>query len=148
MNIQSPWHQPQPKPEWLTEELEKALINGGFTLDQDGMLMLWQRSKEMLDHWKALEMEWRKICAAFLVPEPIKHEGINTVPLGAGFEAKVGIKLNYKLNPDNEVVWAGLDRVKALGNEGTFIADRLVSWSPNFLLTEYRQLQEDAEKGS
>ncbi len=146
--VNSPWHQPPSKLEWLTEELEQALIDGGFSLDQDGMLLLWKRSKETLDHWKALEMEWRKICAAFLVPEPTRHEGMNTVPLGSGYEAKIGIKYNYKLSNDNEIVWAGLDKIKALGNEGTFIADRLVSWSPNFLLTEYRQLQEDAEKGS
>jgi len=30
---------------------------------------------------------------------------------------------------------------------GPFIADRLVSWKPTFLLTEYRQLCEDEAKG-
>jgi len=141
--MNSPWTY---TPEWLTDELKTALTKSGFSLDQDGMLLLWQRSKEMLDHWKALEMEYRKVCAALLVPD--KQEGMQTVELGAGYEAKVGVKYNYKLSNDNDIVWSGLDKIKALGNEGTFIADRLVSWSPNFLLTEYRQLQEDAEKGS
>jgi hypothetical protein len=43
-------------------------------------------------------------------------------------------------------VWAGLERIENLGNQGKFIAERLVSWHPSFLVTEYRQLQEDAEK--
>ena len=91
-------------------------------------------------------MEWRKICAAFLVPA--KTEGTNTVELGNDYKAKVNYKYNYKLANDNDVVWAGLERIEKLGNEGKFVAERLVSWSPSFLLTEYRQLQEDAEKGS
>lgn len=140
--MNDPWNY---KPAWLTEELEKALANGGFPLDQDGMLLLWKRSKEMLDHWKEREMEWRKVCAAFLVPD--KNEGTNTVELGAGYAAKVGIKYNYKLK-DNDQVWSGLDRIKALGNDGPFIAERLIGWTPSFKLAEYRILQEDAEKGS
>lgn len=144
VNSQSPWTY---IPEWLTDELKTALTKGGFSLDQDGMLLLWQRSKEMLDHWKALEMEYRKVCAKFLVPEPTKHEGMNTVPLGAGYEAKVGINMNYKLK-DIDTVEAGLSKLAALGNSGPFIAERLVKWEVSFLLTEYRVLQEAAESGS
>lgn len=138
--------QPSAKPEWLSEEIERLLKAYQFPLTNDGMLMLWQKAKENLDHWKDLEMAWRKICAAFLVPA--KTEGATTVPLGNNYNAKVNNKYNYKLDSNNDRVWAGLDKLEKLGNEGKFVAERLVSWSPNFLLTEYRQLQEDAEKGS
>jgi hypothetical protein len=110
--------------------------------------MLHKRSKEQLDYWKEEEMKLRKIAVVELVPNPIKNEGMNTVELGNGYQAKVGIKMNYKLVNDNDAVWAGLERIEKLGNEGKFVAERLVSWQPSFLLTEYRQLQEDAEKGS
>jgi len=140
--------QPDTKPEWLTEELTALLNHSKLSLNKDGMLMLWRIAKDMLDQYKEAEMCYRKICAAFLVPEPIKNEGINTVELGNGFQAKVGIKMNYKLASDNDLVWAGLEKIEKLGNEGKFVADRLISWQPNFLLIEYRQLQEDAEKGS
>jgi len=45
-------------------------------------------------------------------------------------------------------VEATLEKLSNMGTAGSAIADRLVSWKPNFLLTEYRQLQEDKEKGS
>lgn len=146
--MNNPWTTPpvETKPDWLTDHIEDILKANQLPTNQDGMLMLQQRAKQNLDYWKEKEMEYRKVCAAFLVPD--KTEGTNTVDLGNGYQAKVGIKYNYKLNNDNDIVWAGLDKIKALGNEGSFIADRLVSWSPSFLLTEYRQLQEDAEKGS
>lgn len=140
--------QPSAKPEWLTPELETALTNNLLPLDKDGMMMLWQRSKAYLDHWKALEMEYRKVTTAMLVPDHNRNEGMNTIELGSGYAAKVGIKMNYKLASDNDVVWKGLEAIEKLGNEGKFVAERLISWSPNFLLTEYRQLQDDAEKGS
>lgn len=134
------------KPEWLTEDLETKLRAKQLPLDQDGLLMLHQQSKQQLDFWKAEEMELRKLTVQVLIPE--KTEGTNTVDLGNGWQAKAKIKYNYKLDPDNDKVWAGLERIEKIGNEGKFIADRLVSWTPNFLLTEYRQLQEDSEKGS
>jgi hypothetical protein len=138
------------RPEWMDDETQKALIHYGFPQTLNGLLQLQQKAKAQLDFWKEKELEWRKLYAANI---PNKHEGMNTIPLdalndaGKPLEAKVQVKYNYKLD-DNDKVWSGLDRIKALGNEGAFVADRLVSWTPNFLLTEYRQLQEDAEKGS
>lgn len=144
MNAPTPWV--TDKPSWLTPEIEQALLNQNLSLDKDGMLMLWQKSKDMLTKWKELEMEWRKVCAAFLVPE--KTEGTVNVELGAGYQAKVVHKYNYKLDSDNDKIWAALDKIGAIGNEGKFIAERLVSWTPNFLKTEYTTLKEEAAKGS
>lgn len=138
--------QPSAKPEWLTEEIEKLLKAYQFPISNDGMLMLWQKSKENLDHWKALEMEYRKVTTAMLVPA--KTEGTTTVELGNGYAAKVVNKYNYKPNPENKIIWKALEKIEAIGNQGKFIAERLFSWSPNFLLTEYRKLQEDAQEGS
>jgi hypothetical protein len=138
--------QPSAKPEWLTEEVQNSLIARKLPLTTDGMLMLWQFAKDRLAHFKECEMQYRKICAAFLVPS--KTEGTTNVELGNGYQAKVQNKYNYKLDSDNDKIWAGLEKIGSLGNEGKFVAERLVSWSPNFLLTEYRQLQEDADKGS
>jgi hypothetical protein len=134
------------KPDWLTDEIATALVDRNLPLDKDGMLMLWQHSQKALAQAKENEMDYRKICVNLLIPKPV--EGMNNVELGGGFVAKAQIKYNYKLDSDNDKVWAGLTKIENLGNEGKFVAERLVSWTPNFLLTEYRQLQEDAEKGS
>lgn len=144
MNAPTPWT--TDKPAWLTQEIEAQLVANKLPLDKDGMLLLWQKSKDMLTHWKELEMEWRKVCAEFLVPD--KTEGTVNVELGAGYKAKVVHKYNYKLDSDNDKIWSALDKISKVGNEGQFIAERLVSWTPNFLKIEYTTLQEEAAKGS
>ena len=133
------------RPHWLTPEIEFELNSRHFPISNDGMLMLWNKHKEMLNHYKEKEMEYRKICAAFLVPA--KTEGTTNVELGEGYQAKVVTKFNYKL-PENDKVWLALDKISTIGNEGKFIAERLVSWTPSFLKTEYTTLQEEADKGS
>jgi hypothetical protein len=145
-----PWNieaiQPSSKPEWLTEAIERELINHKYPINTDGMIMLWDYWKRNLADAKEVEMNYRKICANFLAPA--KTEGTTTVELGNDYKAKVVNKFNYKLASDNEVVWAVLDKIGKIGNQGKFIADRLVSWHPTFLKEEYTTLQEEAEKGS
>lgn len=112
---------------------------------QDQCIMHWQSLKDALAAAKDAEMEMRKYVVSRAFPDA--KEGMNNMDLGNGYTLKAGVKFNYKL-PDNDKVEAGLKKLETLGNEGTFIADRLVSWTPNFLLKEFRILEEDAEKGS
>lgn len=135
------------RPEWLTDDIKAALLANNLPLDKDGMLMLWQRTKDLLTTVKNDEMEYRKICAAFLVPE--KTEGTTNVELGAGYVAKVVTKYNYKPKDDNEAIWKGLEKIEQLTNDGRGkeVAKRLFSWTPNFLKTEYVSLKEEADKG-
>lgn len=147
--MNSPWNVNTPtveKPEWLTIEIENILKFAGYPVNQDGMLMLWKEWEHHLKEAKELEMQYRKICAAFLTPT--KSEGTTRVELGNNYQAKVVNKYNYKLDNDNDKIWECLDRIGNVGNNGKFIAERLVSWTPNFLKTEYVTLQEEAEKGS
>lgn len=125
-------------------ELQELLKQKGYAPNRDGVLMYWQQAKAELEKAKSLEMDIRKIAVKLTVTQP--KEGMNTVELGNGYVAKAQIKYNYKLS-DNDTVDVCLERIRKIGNEGSFIADRLVSWTPNFLLTEYRNLQEQAEKG-
>lgn len=113
-------------------------------MNEDQLLMLWQSRKEAIEQAKEAEMELRKYIVSRAFPD--KREGMNNKDLGNGYQLKAGIKYNYNL-ADNDTVEACLERIASIGNTGGFIADRLVSWKPNFLLTEYRQLQEAAEKG-
>lgn len=114
-------------------------------LNQDQLLMLHLEFKTKLDALKAEELELRKYIVNRAFPE--KKEGMNTIDLGAGYQLKASVKYNYKL-ADNDTVEKVLDKISAIGNEGKFIAERLVSWTPNFLITEYRQLMEERAKGN
>lgn len=114
-------------------------------LSNDEVLLKWKEIKDRLAALKEEELEFRKYVVTREFPKP--EEGTNTKELGGGYKLKAVVKFNYRL-PENDKVEAGLEKLSKLGNDGPFIADRLVSWTPNFLLTEYRQLQEDASKGS
>lgn len=116
---------------------------GKFSRDE--LLMEWDSLKKAVEVAKSAEMEMRKYIVSKAFPE--KKEGMNTQELGNGYQLKAQIKYNYNL-ADNDVVEKTLDEIAKVGNQGAFIADRLVSWKPSFLLTEYRQLQEEADKGS
>jgi hypothetical protein len=115
------------------------------SMTRDEVLLEWERLKTLLATAKEQEMEYRKYVVSRAFPNA--NEGTNTVELGNGYELKAGIKYNYKLD-ENPKVEAGLDAIEKIGNQGKFIADRLVSWTPNFQLTEYRKLQEEAKEGS
>jgi len=129
-------------PQW---PINPTPSNPWDTMNEDQLLMLWQQKKQAIENAKAEELELRKYIVKREFPKA--NEGMNTKELGAGYQLKAGVKFNYNL-ADNDTVEATLERLSNLGNAGSAIADRLVSWKPNFLLTEYRQLCEDKEKGS
>ena len=122
----------------------QASLNPLDAMNEDALLMLWADKKKAIEVAKEQEMDLRKYIVGRAFPQ--KHEGMNTKPLGNGYSLKAAVKYNYNL-ADNDKVEATLEKISALGNMGPFIADRLVSWKHSFLLTEYRQLCEDKEKG-
>jgi len=128
---------------WPTAEMKS--LNPWDNMNEDALLLEWQAKKDAIEKAKAEEMDLRKYIVGREFPK--KNEGMNTKELGNGYQLKAGIKYNYKL-ADNDTVEGCLNTIAKLGNQGTFIAERLVSWTPNFLLTEYRALQEEKEKGS
>lgn len=108
------------------------------SLTRDEVLTQWQAAKDQLASLKEIELDWRKYVVKRAFPNAT--EGTNTVELGNGYSLKANVKYNYKLL-DNDKVRDCLDRIAKIGNKGTFIADRLVSWHPAFLLQEYRELE-------
>jgi len=115
-------------------------------LDRDTVLLHWQQAKDVLETAKATEMDWRKYVVKRAFPNP--DEGMNTLDLGNNYQLKASVKYNYNLDTDNKKVNAMLDKLAITGNDGSFIAERLVSWKPSFLLTEYRVIQDEAEEGN
>lgn len=119
-------------------------VNPYDAMTNDQLLLEWQKKKDAIEKAKEEEMELRKYIVKREFPKP--EEGMNTKDLGEGYQLKAGVKFNYKL-ADNDVVEDCLNHIAALGNEGPFIADRLVGWTPSFKLTEYRLLCEAKDKG-
>ncbi len=113
---------------------------------QDDLLVKWQYLKDQVEAAQAAELDMRKYIVSRAFPD--KHEGTNTQELGNGYALKAVVKYNYNLDPDNKKVEEVLDKIATIGNQGSFIAERLVSWKPSFLLTEYRELQKEKDEGS
>jgi hypothetical protein len=139
MTWSNEWQQPMPSP------VAAKPSNPLDALNQDQLLMRWQDCKNTLAAAKEAEIELRKYIVSRAFPNP--NEGMNTLELGEGYQLKAAVKFNYNLE-DNKKVEDGLNRIEQIGNQGKFIADRLVSWQPTFLLTEYRVLQTEAKEGS
>lgn len=135
------WPTPnQPSTPWPIQPVDPR-----DTMSRDELLMKWEGIKKELSDLKEKEQEFRKYIVKRAFPDA--KEGMNNQDLGNGYTLKAGVKYNYKL-AENKKVEACLDRIAKVGNQGEFIAERLVSWTPNFLLTEYRNLQEQEKDGS
>ena len=143
MNWSSGWNVQSPQIPQQTN-WQAPTVNLWGAMSQDQLLMLWDEKKKALSDAKEAEMELRKYIVSRAFPN--KQEGTNTLELGNGYQLKAGVKFNYKL-AENKIVESCLDRIALMGNMGPFVAERLVSWSPSFLLTEYRNLQEQAKDG-
>ena len=115
------------------------------SMSRDQLLVLWNNLTSTLETVKKNEMELRKYIVAREFPN--KKEGINSVQLGNNYVLKTTIKFNYRLD-DNKKVEEGLDKIALIGNQGKFIAERLISWKPNLVLKEFRDLQKEVDEGS
>lgn len=150
--MNNPWQQPKPadwsKPNpWPVANAIKAPIqpveapSPYDAMPQDQVLMEWQKLQQAVTKAKEAEMDMRKYIVKRAFPQAT--EGMNTADLGNGYQLKASVKYNYNLDPDLDKVEKTLDKIATMGNEGAFLADRLVKWSASFLLTEYRKLCED-----
>lgn len=114
-------------------------------------VLAWQRARDVLATAKADEMKLREQLTALLFPTPKK--GTQRVKFDNGYAVKLVYKLNYTLgdaeltDPDNgrkipktEQVEAVLDEIEKCGNEGAFIADRLIKTEYTLSEGEYNKL--------
>ncbi len=130
----------------FTNEWPTPITDPRDTLSRDELLTKHLVIKEQLEKLKAEELDLRKYIVKRAFPDA--KEGMNTQELGNGYQLKAGVKFNYNLVNDNDKIFLVQDKISKVGNKGAFIAERLFSWKCNFLLTEYRVLQEDAKANS
>lgn len=120
-------------PEWLAE--------------RDRLLATWEQSKRNLEAAKAAEIELRKAFVKFAFDNE-KLSGTERIDLANGYQAKAVKKLNYKFVSFEEnvkpidAVDRALTEIEQLGGEAPFIADRLVKWTADLSLSEYKKLEE------
>jgi hypothetical protein len=106
---------------------------------RDAALAKWEASKVALDTAKADEMKARKTAFQFAFGGEAK-EGTNRVELNNGYALKGVRKVNYKIAASNEAVDRAEDLMPTLGNEATFLFERIIVWTPDFSKSEYNKL--------
>lgn len=95
----------------------------------------WQTAKAEVDFWKRREAELRQaVISQFSGWTDPLSEGTETVPLSAGLTLKIGHGVDYKLEGD---IKAAQEKIASF--DGDIIADRLISWKPQLVLSEYRK---------
>ena len=118
-----------------------------FEKVRDQLLVHWQEAKEALEKAKEAEMFLRKKVVDFAF-DPNKQSGTENVDLGNGYKLKAVKKLNYGFikNAENKLDKAAIDKALAKiekdGAVGELIAERLVKWTPDLSLSEYKLLSD------
>lgn len=121
-----------------------------FVVVRDRILAAWDDAKKKLETAKADEMDLRKVFTAF-VSDPNKTSGTENVELNNGYVAKIVKKENYGFvkndegKIDKKAIDSALDAIEAKVDGGHIIAERLVKWTPDLSLTEYKLLPTEAK---
>lgn len=113
-------------------------------MTQDQVLMKWNELKKAVETAKEAEMDMRKYIVKRAFPDP--NEGTNKAELGMGYGLKAVVKYNYKLKGDVDKIDSIIDKLAAIDNEGSFIADRLFKWSATLSVSEYKILDPKYKK--
>lgn len=108
---------------------------------RDALIVDWQEKQKALAKAKAEESEARTAVVA-LFNAPADASGVQNIELGGGYKLKATFKLRYKLKDSEKM----LEKLEKLGEEGKFIADRLVKFKPELSLTEYKNLSDKMRK--
>lgn len=144
------WSPPAQQPWPVADKLQAPVkqvepeVSPYDSMTQDQVLMKWQELKKALETAKEAEMDMRKYIVKRAFPAP--DEGTNKAELGMGYALKAVVKYNYKIKGDVDKIDSVIDKLSALDNEGSFIADRLFKWSATLSVAEYKILDPKYKK--
>lgn len=115
---------------------------------RDDLLMRHQAAAKALAEAKALEMQLRLEVAETLYGFDVNvlREGTENIDLGNDYKLKAVFKTSYTLNNKDNAVDKMLTKLENSGEEGKFIAERLVKYKPELSVTEYKNLSPKMKK--
>ena len=120
-------------------------------LDNDKFLHNHSALKAALEVAKEAELEARKLAVMFM-HDPAKSGTTENVELGGGYKAtmKVPVRYGFVQNAEGKTdkarIEKALSKIEKTGQAGELIAERLVKWTPELSLTEYKQLPDNFRK--
>lgn len=129
----------------MTQPNAAALLQqGGFTQPKtrEQLLQEWIDADKAMRAAKDLEAAARKAVVESIGFDPEKKEGTERLPLANGWEIKAVKKQNYSLKNAAGETDLALDKMEKMGEEGKFLAERLVKWKPDLSIKEWKELPE------
>lgn len=107
----------------------------------DRLIAQWQEACQRLAIAKEDELRLRSLLIALFDPRTI--EGTETLPVSHGFKLKAVKAMRYSFPHANAARDTTLTLAADYGQEGQFIANRLIAWKPELIVREYRTLSDD-----
>lgn len=102
----------------------------------------WKRADDALQEAKAIELALRQAAIAAVFPRDIgDHAGTTNAELADGSVLKSVVRKNAKV--DQAKIGSALARLRALGEAGALLADRLVKWSAEASIGEWNKLSDE-----
>lgn len=113
--------------------------------ETNDLLLAWNSEKSTLASVKARESAMRaEIVRRFF---PKIEKGTNRFDLGKGYKLKAVHDLNYSVENGDKLTDV-LKRMSETGNEGPFIAARIIKRKPELSVSEYNALLNNADDGN
>lgn len=134
------------------DDLCRMIANGQAISEADKLfirdykIIKWEAAVKALAVAKEAEAALRKevLAEAFAFDPEALREGTENVELGGGYKLKAVFKITRTLNNENEGVERALAKIEKKGGEvGELIAERLVRWTPELSMTEYKKLPDN-----
>lgn len=125
----------------------KVFSEAEYMAERDRLLVDWQAKKAALEVAKENEIAARKLAVMFM-HDPNKAGSTENVELGGGYKAKMKVPVRYGFvqndagRVDKARIEKALSKIEKTGEAGELIAERLVKWTPELSLTEYKQLSD------
>lgn len=126
----------------MAKEDASVEIDDYSKFNDQQLIAHWHKTQGLAATWKQKEVGIREEVVRRLFAE--KPTGTHNYDLGKGYILKCVKKETYtpivkKTLPDDVTITEALQKIRTLGNEGSFIADRIVKWKPELSLTEFKQ---------
>lgn len=112
--------------------------------DINRLIAQWQEAKRTLDVAKEAEASLRSLLLRSVFNPSIK-EGTETQPVSHGFKLKAIKSVRYCFPHAVAARETMLTLAEEFGVEGQFIANRLIAWKPELIVSEYRKLSPDMQ---
>lgn len=112
--------------------------------ERDILIQNWLDAKERLAQVQELEKTLRAEVLKLCLGENAPEKGTVNYDLGNGYGLKFKLNLSYSI--DKAKVEDMLSKLERQGDEGKFIAGRIVNFKPELSLTEYNKLEPKMRK--